>query len=188
MARQGRYIDEAKALLEAYYAHQARSLSSKSAKDAESERWNDTLAGRLDRFLKSVVEREGGVYVARLAGDDFDMRLVWNYIKAMAIGTAEGLNHATQRDIDSMGVEDALRRAQGMRAEVAGAQIGARATCFARKEAAKQSPGRQFRRQTWIANTERHSELDGVSVPLGSDWGGIEPGSEPNCSCSMSIS
>ena len=74
-----------------------------------------------------------------------------------------------------------------MRAVTGGVAIGARSTMVARQEAAVQSPMTQYRLQTWVADTDRHADLDGISVPLGSDWGGIEPGSEPNCSCTAVI-
>ena len=187
MARQRRAIDEAHAMLERYYTRQADSVKGKSQKAVDTERWNRELADDVEDLVKRIVEREGGLYTARLGGEDFDMRQVENYIGAMSRGTAEGLNGATQRDITDLGVEDAMARAKNERASIAAASIGTRATVFARQEAAKQSPGTRGRMKTWIANSERHAELDGVSVPLLSDWGGIEPGSEPNCACSEMI-
>lgn len=188
MNRQKRYIDETRAALESYYRHQASSLKSAKSQPANSERWNARLTAVLAALLKGIVEKEGGLYAARLGADDFDVRQVDHYVKAMAEGTAEGLNGATQRDIEEMGVVLALERAKGLRAEVAASNIGARVTVFARKEAAKQSPEPERRNMTWVANTERHADLNGKSVPLGADWGGIEPGSEPNCACSAVIS
>ena len=95
------------------------------------------------------------------------------------------LNAVTQRDYEGDATAmEALARAQGPRAETAGVNIGTRATVFARQEAAKQSPTPQLRQQMWVANTERHADLDGSVVPLGADWGGIEPGTEPHCACS----
>lgn len=186
MARQRRYIDEVVPVLERFYTHQLRALQGKSAFD--TERWNRELRADLEKAISSIVEREGGLYVARLGGNDFDMRQVKNYIGAMAGSLAANMNAATQRDFEGdRTAREALERAIGERAVVAGAGVGTRATFFARKEAASQSPRPEHRRQTWIANTERHAELDGVSVPLGSDWGGIEPGSEPNCSCTCVI-
>ena len=115
------------------------------------------------------------------------MREVDHYLTAMAEGTAEGINGATQRDIDETSVaEEAFNRAD-MRTEVAATGIGTRATVFARKEAGRQAPNPEQRLKIWIANSERHQDLDGVAVPLESDWGGIVPGSEPNCSCAMEV-
>lgn len=188
MARQKRYIDGIRALLERHYSRQAQTLKSKGTKAADSERWNAQLAADLEDEIKSIVEREGGIYTARLAGDDFDMRQVQNYVKAMSEGTAAGLNRVTQADIEAVGTVDAIERAKNERAAIAANGIGARVTLFARREAAKQSPYAERRLQTWVADTARHAALDGVSVPLGSDWGGIEPGSEPNCACSCVIS
>jgi hypothetical protein len=187
LARQKRAIDKATAMVERFYARQARSL--KNTKDAkavaDSARWNSEFATDIEGELRTIIELEGGITVSRLGGSDFDMRQVENYLKAMAEGTAEGINGATQRNIEEMGVSDALARARNERAAIAGVSIGTRATTFARQEAAKQVGGNRL--QTWVADTDRHAELDGVSVSLDSDWGGIEPGSEPNCECSVAV-
>jgi hypothetical protein len=116
------------------------------------------------------------------------MRQVENYLKATAEDIAEALNGATQRDIEAVGLEDAFKRARNQRAGVAAASIGARATVFARIEAAKQAPHPEHRTKTWVADTDRHADLDGATVSLNSSWGGIEPGSEPNCRCTAVIS
>jgi HK97 family phage portal protein len=191
MARQHRYIDEVAGMLERNYARQHQSLKDvrKGRKGVfDVDRWDRELSEDIHRSVRSIVEREGGLYVARLTGDDFDMRQVENYLKAMAQGTAEGLNRVTKQDIAEMGVEDALGRARGQRAEVAAAAIGTRATMFARQEAAKQAPSPELRTKTWVSNTDRHSELSGVTVPLNSSFGGLEPGSAPNCRCTAVIS
>jgi hypothetical protein len=184
MGRQRRYINEVQNLLLRFYKRQADALGGKAF---DSERWNRELSRDLEKAISSIVEREGGNYVGRLGGDDFDTRQTDHYITAMAGGAAEALNRVTQRDVEAETPRDAVDRAMHQRAAVAGGQIGARATVFARVEAAKQAPDQQFRSKTWIADTERHGDLDGVSVPLESDWGGIEPGSEPNCQCSVSV-
>lgn len=186
MGRQHRYTDEVAGMLERYYARQARSLQKADVK-FDTDRWNRELGEDLHKMVRSIVEREGGLYVARLAGDDFDMRRVENYLKAMADGTAEGINGATLRDIRELGVLDALARARGERAEVAAASIGTRATVFARVEAAKQAPNPERRTKTWVANTDRHSGLNGATVALDASFGRIEPGSEPGCKCSISV-
>lgn len=188
MARQRRYVDEAVGLLQRFYDRQAQHLKSGGKSTADSARWNTELSKDIERFVSTVVEREGNLYVARLAGEEFDMRQVEHYVAAMAEGTAEGLNRVTAQDVEQLGAADAVARASGVRAQVAGASIGTRATVFARQEAAKQAPQTERRMKTWISDTERHADLDGVSVPLDADWGGIEPGSEPNCACSLSIS
>ncbi len=185
MARQRRYIDEAKGVLMRDFERQRRSAKSRKAFD--SARWNDELTKDLHKLIRWIVEREGGIYMARLGGADFDMRQVKNYLAAMAAGIARGLNRVTQRDVEQMGVADALDRATEQRAAVAAASIGTRATYFARTEAAKQAPFPERRMQVWVADTERHADLDGVAVPLDSDWGGLYPGSEPNCACGVEI-
>lgn len=43
--------------------------------------------------------------------------------------------------------------------------------------------------KTWVADTERHAEFDGETVPLGDEFSaGFEPGSAPNCACAVAIS
>lgn len=185
MSRQRRYVDETVADLERFYTRQ---LDAIRAKSFDSARWNRELTDVLGTRIASIVEREGGIYTARLGGDDFDARQTEHYIETMAGRLAERLNAVTQRDFEGDATaREALERAIGARAAVAGTQIAAKSTFFSRQEAARQSPSPGIRVQTWIANTDRHADLDGVTVPLGSDWGGIEPGSEPNCGCSASI-
>lgn len=186
MNRQGRYIGEMKSMLEGYYERQGASLKSAKA-SASTERWNRELADDLEKLVRSITEREGGIYAGRLGGDDFDMRQVKNYIRKTAEDVARKLNAATAADISEYGVSDAIDRARGERTIATSAALGARMTGFARVEAAKQAPGTAQRQKTWMANTERHANLDGASVPLNSDWGGIEPGSEPGCACGVLI-
>jgi HK97 family phage portal protein len=188
MNRQKRYIDRARAVMARHYSEQRSVLLDKGFKAAaDSEKWNRKLADRIETLARQIVETEGAIYASRLGADDFDMGQVENYLKAMAAGAAEGINEATQRDISEFGPEQALERAQGQRAETAAASIGTRATVFAREEAAKQSPFPERRLKTWVPDTARHANLAGASVPLGQTWGGIVPGSQPNCKCSMTI-
>jgi hypothetical protein len=187
MSRQQRYIDEAKGMLDAYYTRQARTLRRK-ALEFDAARWDRELAADLNDLLSSIVEREGGIYVARLAGDDFDMRQVTNYLKATALGVASAINDVTKADIDDLGLDDAIGRARGERAAVAATSLGARSTIFAREEAAKQAPQYELRTKTWVADTQRHAEFDGDTVPIGDDWpAGFAPGSPPNCACTATI-
>jgi hypothetical protein len=185
LARQGRYIDEAHGVMERYYTRQARALRKKAF---DGERWDRELSTDLETLLRSIVEREGGIYVARLAGEDFDMRYVTNYLKAQASGAAAAINEVTKADIEDVGLDDAMSRARNERSLVAAASLGARSTIFARTEAAKQAPHYEQRTKTWVADTERHAEFDGDTVPIGEDWpAGFAPGSAPNCGCTASI-
>jgi HK97 family phage portal protein len=189
MARQQRYIDEAAGILEKFYARQYRQVKGpRRDKGFERDKWDRELSDDLHLLVRSIVDREGGRYASRFGADDFDMRQVENYLKATAEDIAEALNGATQRDIEAVGLEDAFKRARNQRAGVAAASIGARATVFARIEAAKQAPHPEHRTKTWVADTDRHADLDGATVSLNSSWGGIEPGSEPNCRCTAVIS
>lgn len=182
--RQHRYAGEIDAVLERFYKRQRRALSSKAF---ESERWDKELTAELEAALVAIVGREAALYVGRLGGDDFNQARVANYLQAMAEGIAKNVNKTIERHIAETSVSEAMERALNER-NVLAAGLGARATVFARKEAAKQSPTPELRLKTWVANTARHESLDGVSVPLDSDWGGIEPGSEPNCACTAVIS
>lgn len=190
MARQRRNVSEFQGMIHNYFERQSAAMKERriAGKAFDSHRWDAELTRDLQAELKRVVDREASFYVGQLGGADFDMRQVDNYLMAMAAGIASGVNAATQADLEAGTAQDAIDRAMSQRAAVVGASLGARATIFARAEAAKQSPGYSQRMQTWIADTDRHADLDGVTVPVGSDWGGIEPGSEPNCACSVSIS
>jgi HK97 family phage portal protein len=187
--RQMRHVDEIRGVLAAHYSRQRSAIvrPGKTKGLADSARWTAELAADLLRALKKVVGQEGDIYVARLGGADFDERQVENYLATMAAGTAEGINRVTQADLESAeDPADAFNRADA-RTEVAATSIGSRATFFARQEAGKQAPLPDQRRMVWRANTDRHQELDGVSVPLDGSWGGIYPGSEPGCECSCDV-
>jgi HK97 family phage portal protein len=188
LARQHRYTDEVAAKMARFYSRQENVLRHKSEGKMDLDRWDRELAEDLKSLIRSIVEREGGLYVARLLGDDFDLRQVEHYLTAQAEGAAEGINRATQRDIEELGVVAAMERAQNLRVGTAAASIGTRATLFARTEAAKQAPNPDRRLKTWVADTDRHASLNGASVPLDRDWGGISPGSQPNCKCTAVIS
>jgi hypothetical protein len=50
-------------------------------------------------------------------------------------------------------------------------------------------PDAAHRVKTWVADTNRHAEFDGDTVPIGSDWpAGFAPGTAPGCACTQSIS
>lgn len=189
--RQSRYIGEAKGVFDRLLERQSKAASQAQhdtkKKAFDAERWIKELSGDLHRLIASIVEREGGIYTARLAGSNFDMKQVANYVAAMADDIAKNFNQTTQADAEADSPVAAIDRAKGERASIAATSVGARATTFARREAAKQAPGTGARLQTWVADTDRHAALEGVSVPLDSDWGGISPGSEPNCACSVAI-
>lgn len=194
MARQKRNIDKARPVFERHFRQQYAAMKSKSVnvKAANADDWNAKLAAAVLYVVKAIVELEGGIYVSRLGGDDFDMGQVENYLESQAEGAAKGINDATQADIDELGVEGAFDRARHLRVETAATAIGTRSTVFAREEAAKQSPFPETRVKTWIPNTERHMELAGETIPVGQSWSfegrRLTPGSEPQCACSVTIS
>jgi len=186
--RQQRYVDEAKGVVARMYKRQANVLRHKSGAKVDMDRWNREHSDDLFALLASIVEREGGLYTARLAGDDFDMRFVQNYLKATSEAAAERMNEITQETIDARGLEAALDEVQGERGDRLAVSMGVRGASFARLESAKRfAPNPERRLKVWVADTDRHSNLNGAAVPLDQDWGGIVPGSLPNCKCSMTI-
>jgi HK97 family phage portal protein len=185
--RQHRYIDDAHGELARYYTRLGRSLGGQKA-GPDWARWDRELSDDLQKLLHSIVEREGGIYAARLLGHDFDMRQVQNYLRAMGEGMAEAINTVTRRDVEDSGVEEAVNRATGPRLESMAAALGARAAMFARYEAARQSPHTEHRMKTWVADTDRHGEFNGETVGLDEDFSaGFEPGTAPNCRCTASV-
>jgi hypothetical protein len=169
-----------------------RSLKAKARKSVKAsaddwQRWDREFAKDMQGVIAQIVEKEGEIYAFKLAGD-FDMRKVQNYIHAMAEGAAEAINATIRGEIDDLGLEDALGK-RAAHVASAGTNLGAGATRWAREEAARQSPSTDARVKTWIADTDRHAEFDGDTVPLGADWpAGFAPGSAPGCACSESIS
>jgi HK97 family phage portal protein len=190
--RQHRNIDLAKGAVERHFGRLERSLKAKARKSVKAsaddwQRWDREFAKDMQGVIAQIVEKEGEIYAFKLAGD-FDMRKVQNYIHAMAEGAAEAINATIRGEIDDLGLEDALGK-RAAHVASAGTNLGAGATRWAREEAARQSPSTDARVKTWIADTDRHAEFDGDTVPLGADWpAGFAPGSAPGCACSESIS
>jgi HK97 family phage portal protein len=184
LERQHRAIDLSKAAIERHYGRLSRQLKREKADDWD--RWDRELADDLDRLLERIVELEGSVYGLKL-GAEFDMRKVKHYLRAMAEGTAEALNATIRGEVADLGVDGAMsKRAQHV--ESAGAGLGAAATIWTREEAARQAPGFQSRMKVWIANSGRHAEFAGDTVPIGDPWpAGFAPGAAPGCHCSMSV-
>jgi hypothetical protein len=182
--RQHRNIDLAKGTVERHFNRLERSLKEKS--QADWARWDRKFAADIHDVVEKIVETEGTIYAFKLGGT-FDMGLVANYLRAMAESAAESINMKIRTMVDDVGVEDAL----GQRATTvasAGIGLGANATRWAREEAARQSPDAEHRVKTWIADTNRHAEFDGDTVPVGADWpAGFAPGTVPGCACTQSI-
>lgn len=192
LTRQHRNIDLAQGAVGRYFNRLERSLREKNRKSVKAtrddwRRWAREFSDDLHTIVEQIVEKEGEIYVFKLAGDAFDMAQVRNYLRAMAEGVADGITSTVKAEVEDMGLDEALAR-KDVHVASAGASIGAGATRWAREEAARQAPGTSRRLKTWIANTERHAEFAGDTVPLGDDWpAGFAPGSAPGCSCSMSI-
>jgi predicted GNAT family acetyltransferase len=182
--RQHRNIDLAKGTVERHFNRLERSLKEKS--QADWARWDRKFAADIHAVVEKIVETEGTIYAFKLGGT-FDMGLVANYLRAMAESAAESINLKIRMMVDDVGVSEAL----GQRATTvasAGTGLGANATRWAREEAARQSPDAEHRVKTWIADTNRHAEFDGDTVPVGADWpSGFAPGTVPGCACTQSI-
>jgi hypothetical protein len=183
--RQHRNIDLAQAAIERHYARLNKKLKAKAGA-ADWDRFDREFADDLNGLLDRIVELEGELYALKLGGV-FDMRRVAKYLRAMADGTAGAINDTIRAEVLDLGVEGAMSK-RGQHVDSAGAGLGAAATTWAREEAARQSPGTDRRIKIWIADTERHAEFAGISVPLGEDWpSGFAPGAAPGCRCSMAI-
>ena len=169
LERQHRAIDDCKAVVQRHFNRLGRSLKAKAG-DADWNRWDREFSADLNRALEQIVAVEGSIYAMKLvAGRDFDMRRVRNYLKAMSEGAAGAINDKIREEVAADGVEAAMGRAP-QHVESAGAGLGAAATRWAREEAARQAPGYETRVKTWIPNTQRHAQYAGQSVPVGADW------------------
>ena len=185
MARQRRNASHLQTVIFKEYRRQERSTKSRKAK-YDVERWTEELIKAIGPLIKGIVHREGDLFVARLGGADFDEREVEHWLEEMVAGTAEGLNKATARDIErsepkrrSSAPQSSARRSPAPRSPPT------RPTLDARKAPSRHPP--RPAPQRWVANTDRHADLDGEAVPLDEDWDGITPGSTPNCGCGVDI-
>lgn len=186
--RQRRNIDVFQGVVQKHYNRLQRSLSSRTDKTPDWDRWDREFSDDLDEALKRVVQAEGDVYAFKLVAANFEMADVQHYLRAMAEGVAGAVNETIRGDVDQRGIDDAMARAPQHVASVS-RSVGTRATIWAREEAARQSGTSEQRVKTWIADSDRHAELNGQTVALTADWpNGFAPGSEPGCACSMSIS
>ena len=186
--RQRRNIDIYKGVVQKHFNRLNRSLARKANTDTDWDRWDREFSDDLDRELQRTVQAEGDVYMIKLAvAEGFDMRRVQHYLRAMAEGAATAINQTVRQEIDELGLDDAMSRTAS-HVQTAGTSLGARSTMWAREEAARQSGTYEQRLKTWIADTDRHAEFDGDTVPIGEDWpAGFAPGSAPNCACSESV-
>ena len=187
MDRQRRNVDVYKGVVQKHFNRLNRSLTRGKAR-TDWDRWDREFSDDLDAELQRTVQAEGDVYMLKLASSDgFDMRQVQHYLRAMAEGAATAINATVRGEIDDLGLDEAMNRT-AQHVSTAGTSLGARATIWAREEAARQSGTYEQRLKTWIADTDRHAEFDGDTVPIGEDWpSGFAPGSPPNCACSESI-
>jgi hypothetical protein len=97
----------------------------------------------------------------------------------MSQGAAQAINDTIRSEIKDLGLDDALNQ-RARHVSSAGTSLGARATTWARLEAARQTPGGDKRVKTWIADTDRHAEFDGDTVGIDEDWpAGFAPGGAP---------
>jgi HK97 family phage portal protein len=183
--RQHENIDLAKAAVQRHFNRLERSLRNKAG-NADWARWDREFSEDLHKAVERIVESEGELTAFKLAGE-FDMRKVRRYLRAMSEGAAEAINAKVREEIDDFGLEAALAKT-AVHVENSGAGLGVNATMWAREEAARQSPGSENRVKVWIADTQRHAEFDGMTVPIGEDWpAGFAPGTAPGCRCTMAV-
>lgn len=184
LERQLRNVERTQQAIDKNFSRLARSMKNKAVKNWD--RWDREFADDINDVLTQIVEQEGAIYAFKLGGT-FDMKQVKHYLLATAQGAATGINDTVRSEVDELGVDGALSRFPAHVAS-AGASLGAKATIWAREEAARQSPGYERRVKTWIPHTDRHAGFGGQTVPVGADWpAGFAPGSAPGCQCSMSI-
>jgi HK97 family phage portal protein len=188
--RQHRHIDAFQAVVQRHFNRLERSLRAKAVSDGSNtdwQRWDREFSDDLNKSLNRIVETEGTLYAMKLGGHDFDMRRVEHYLKAMAEGAAGAINDTIRQEITDLGLDEALSRAP-QHVQSAGTSLGAKSTIWAREEAARQSGTYEQRVKVWVADTDRHAEFDGDTVPIGEDWpAGFAPGGAPNCACTAVI-
>lgn len=149
--------------------------------------WTQRLQTDLLRVFKDVTNAEANTYLVKLAGTaPFDMGQVEHYLEAKASGAADAIMEKVRKEVNELGPSAAFDRVE-QHAAAAGGYLGVTTTTFARTEAAKQAPFPEHRLKTWVADTQRHAALDGVSVPLDGKWaGGLEPGVQ-SCRCTITV-
>jgi len=184
LGRQLQNIDRSKSVVVKHYNRLQRGLMAKAQTDWEV--WDKRFSDNINELMQEIVRTEGSIYAFKLGGQ-FDMNRVRNYLAATADGFAKALNDTIRSEIAEFGVKDALAL-RDRHIESFGAALGAKATMWAREEAAKQSPEPESRVKTWVPDTQRHAEFGGMTVPLGSRWpAGFAPGTAPGCRCTMTI-
>jgi uncharacterized lipoprotein len=188
MERQRRNVDTFQGVVQKHFNRLERSLKAKAV-NTDWARWDREFADDIDQQLKQTVQAEGDVYSMKLAAAaNFNMNEVQHYLRAMAEGAATAINDTIRQEIKTLGLDAAMNRAP-QHVSSAGTSLGARSTMWAREEAARQSGSYEQRVKSWVADTDRHAEFDGDTVPIAEDWpAGFAPGSAPNCACTESIS
>jgi hypothetical protein len=184
LERQHANIDRARSVVVKHYNRLQRGLLAKAQTDWEV--WDKRFSDNIDELMQEIVRTEGTIYAAKLLGR-FDMSFVQHYLRSTADGFAKALNDTIRAEIAEFGVKEALAL-RDRHVESFGTALGAKATTWAREEAARQAPGTEARTKTWVANTDRHAKFSGTTVPLGASWpAGFAPGTAPGCACTLSI-
>lgn len=183
--RQHANIEVMRKVVEHNFGRLEAALSQKSVSDWN--RWDKEFSRDINKALNHIVDKEGSLYAFKFGGS-FDMGLTENYLTATAEGAASAINQTVRDNIEQLG-KDAAIAYFPQHVASASASLGARATVWAREEAARQSPDTNRRVKTWIADTDRHAEFDGDTVGLDEDWpSGFAPGTAPGCKCTAAIS
>jgi hypothetical protein len=184
LERQHQHIDRARSVVVKHYNRLQRGLMAKAQTDWEV--WDKRFSDNIDDLMQEIVRTEGSIYAFKFASE-FSMDRVEHYLRATADGFAKALNDVIRAEVEEFGARDALAL-RDRHIESFGAALGAKATIWAREEAARQAPGTANRTKTWIPDTQRHAEFGGMTVPIGASWpAGFAPGTAPGCKCTMSI-
>jgi HK97 family phage portal protein len=184
LERQHQHIDRARSVVVKHYNRLQRGLMAKAQTDWEV--WDKRFSDNIDDLMQEIVRTEGSIYAFKFASD-FSMDRVEHYLRATADGFAKALNDVIRAEVEEFGAREALAL-RDRHIESFGAALGAKATIWAREEAARQAPGTASRTKTWIPDTQRHAEFGGMTVPIGASWpAGFAPGTAPGCKCTMSI-
>lgn len=215
--------DEITATLKKFFKRQARSLVPKLDKSRgfksddfpkwwNAERWERELADDLQPIFQrqAVDNAKRAALLAGLDADEISPELMENYIAAMARGKSKAINNVTYRELqdaldldadeidpDVMGdtVEGVFEKAEGQRAEVAGASFATAVAGFAILEACNQLLGESRGvMKTWVVTSSNpraeHAAMDGETVPYDEEFsnGARFPGDqnltpEESCGC-----
>lgn len=200
--------DKIAEVLAAFFARQGKSVLSALGAGRDwwdADRWDAELTDDLTRVSHTLVALLGKVEAERLGYDDgFDPDMTVNFLRAVAVARAEGINATTKSELDAA-IEDneadpanVFETAKNDRAEKAGASVATFAAGFAAVEAAKQIGAAEGIEptKTWVTGSNpraTHAAMNGETVPIdqpfsnGMDWPGQGDADDAGCNCGVDI-